>query len=45
MNMVEEIMIAIGVIKMENAITLSDNGPDSGILFYTDIPHVMIQSI
>jgi len=43
--MVEEIMIAIGVIKMENTITLSDKSPDSRILFYTDTPHVMIQSI
>jgi len=45
MNMVEEIMISIGVIKMENIITLSDRSPDSEILFYTDTPHVMIQSI
>jgi len=40
MNMVEEIMIAIGVIKMKNTITLSARSPDSGILFYTDTPHV-----
>jgi len=43
--MVEEIMIVIGVIKMESTITLSDRNPDSGILFYTNTPHVMIQSI
>jgi len=42
MNMVEEIMIAIEVIKMENIITLSARSPDSGILLYTDTPHVMI---
>jgi len=45
MNMAEEIMIAIGIIKMENTITPSDRNPDSGILFYTDTPRVMIQSI
>ena len=43
--MVEEIMIVIGVIKMEETIILSDKSPDSGILFYTDSPHVMMQSI
>ena len=45
MNIVEEIMIAIGVIEMKNTITLSARNPDSGILFYTDAPHVMIPSI
>jgi len=42
MNMVEEIMIAIGVVKMENIITLSDIRPESGILLCTDTPHVVI---
>ena len=45
MNMVEEIMIAIRVIKMEDTITLSDRSPDSEILLYTDTPHEMMQSI
>ena len=45
MNMVEETMTTIGVIKMENTITLSDRSTESGILFSTDTPHVMIQSI
>jgi len=44
MNIVEEIMIAIGVIEIENTITLSARSPDSEILLYTDTPHVMIQS-
>jgi len=42
--MVEEIMIATGIIKIENTITLSGRSPESGILFHTDTPHVMIQS-
>jgi len=45
MNMVEEIMIATGIIKLENTITLSEKSPESGILFHTDTPNVMIQSI
>jgi len=45
MNIVEEIMVAIRVIEMKNTITLSTRSPDSGILFYTDTSHVMIQSI
>ena len=45
MDMVEEIMMAIGIIKMKNNITLSDRSSDFGILFYTNTPHVMIQSI
>ena len=44
MNMVEEIMITTGIIKIENTITLSGRTPKSGILFHTDT-HVMIQSI
>jgi len=43
--MVEEIMIATGIIKIENTITLSSRSPESGILFHTDIPYVMVQSI
>ena len=42
--MIEEIMIATGIIKIENTITLSDRSSQSGILFHTDT-HVMIQSI
>ena len=45
MNLVEEIMIATGIIKIENTITLSGKNPESGTLFYTDAPNVMIQSI
>ena len=44
MNLVEEIMIVIGIIKIKNIITLSGRNPESGILFHTDAPHVMIQS-
>jgi len=44
MNIVEEIMIAIGVIKIENSITLSARNPDSELLLYTDTSNVMIQS-
>jgi len=45
MNIVEEIMIAIGEIKIENTITLSARSPDSELLLYTDTPHEMMQSI
>jgi len=45
MNLVEEIMITIGIIKIENTITLSSRSPEFGTLFHIDAPHVMIQSI
>ena len=45
MNMVEEIMIASGMIKIENIITLSGRSLESEILFHTVTPHVMVQSI
>ena len=43
MNIVEEIVIVIGVIEMKNTITLSARSPESGILLYIDTSH--IQSI
>jgi len=33
MNLVEEIMIVTGIIKIENIITLSGRSPESGTLF------------
>jgi len=45
MNLVEEIMMATGIVKIENTITLSGRSPESEILFHTDIPHVMVQYI
>jgi len=45
MNIVEEIMTAIGEIGMKNIITLSARSPDSELLLYTDIPNEMMQPI
>jgi len=44
MNLVEEIMIFSGKIKVENAKS-TGRSSESGTLFHTDAPHVMIQSI
>jgi len=45
MNVVEEIMIVTGIIKVENTITLFGRRPESGTLLHIDAPHVMIHSI
>ena len=45
MNLVEEIMIISGILKIENTITPSGRSPESGTLFHIDAPHVMIHSI
>jgi len=45
MNIVEEIMTAIGEVGMKNIITLSARSPGSGLLLYTDTSNEMMQFI
>jgi len=45
MNLEEEIKIVTEITKIENTTTLSSKSPESGTLFHTDAPLVMIQFI